>query len=92
MRKKPDPKCEKGIFVGYDRNSPSYLVFYSGNKRVLKHRLVKFITKITNQQIQTHPINNDDDDDEEEDFFQKKNMQKHKSVVNPDPQIKISDS
>ena len=26
--KKLDLKCEKGIFVGYDRNSPAYLVFH----------------------------------------------------------------
>ena len=28
LKKKLDPKCEKGIFVGYDRNSPAYLVFF----------------------------------------------------------------
>ena len=91
LRKKLDPKCEKGIFVGYDRNSHSYLIFYPGNKRILKHRLVKFITKMTNQQTQTYPTNNDEDD-EEDDFLQKKNIQKQKSVINSDPQIKISDS
>ena len=73
LTKKLDPKCEKGMFVGYDRNSPSYLVFYPGNKRVLKHRVVKFITKMTNQLIQTYPTNNDEE--EEDDFFQKKNRQ-----------------
>ena len=91
LTKKRNPKCDKGIFVGYDRSSPSYLVFYPRNKRVLKHRLVKFITKMTNQQTPTYPTNNDDDD-EEDDFFQKKNIQKQKSVINPYPQIKISDS
>ena len=45
---------------------------------------------MTNQQTQTYPTNNDDK--EEEDFFQKKNIQKQRSVINPDPQIKISDS
>ena len=50
---------------------PKYLVFYPGNKRVLKHRLVKFITKMTNQQTQTNPTNSEDEDEEEEDdFFQ----------------------
>ena len=87
LRKKLNPKCEKRIFVGYDRNSPSYLVFYPRNKRILKHRLVKFITKMTNRETQTYPTNNDDDE-----FFQKRNIQKQKSVINPDPQIKISDS
>ena len=27
LKKKLDPKCEKQIFVGYDRNSPEYLDF-----------------------------------------------------------------
>ena len=27
LMEKLDPKCEKGIFVRYDRNSPAYLVF-----------------------------------------------------------------
>ena len=44
-----------------------------------------------NQQTQTYPTNNDDDE-EEDDFFQKKNIQKQKSVINPDPQINISAS
>ena len=53
-RKKLDSKCEKGIFVGYDKNSPSYLVYYPDRERVLKHRLVKFVTKcVTEHQTQT---------------------------------------
>ena len=28
LKKNLDPKCEKRIFVRYDRNSPAYLVFY----------------------------------------------------------------
>ena len=59
--KKLDPKCEKGIFVGYDRNSPAYLVFYPGDNRVLKHRLIKFISNVPNQQTQTYPTDDDDD-------------------------------
>ena len=46
---------------------------------------------MTNQQTQTYPTNNDDDE-EENDFFQKNNIQKQKSVIHPDTQIKISDS
>ena len=62
--KKLDPKCEKGIFVGYDRNSPAYLVFYPENNRVFKHWLMKFICNVTNQQTQTYPTDDDDDDDD----------------------------
>ena len=36
--KKLDPRCEKGIFVGYNRNGASYLVFYAENNRVLTHK------------------------------------------------------
>ena len=32
LRKKLYPKCKKGVFVGYGRNSPSYLIFYPENK------------------------------------------------------------
>ena len=59
--KKLDPKCEKGIFVEYERNSPAYLVFYPEDNRVLKHRLIKFISNVTNQQTQTYPTDDDDD-------------------------------
>jgi hypothetical protein len=41
--KKLDSRCSKGLFVGYDKNSPSYLVYYPKNGKVMKHRLVKFV-------------------------------------------------
>ena len=85
--KKLDPKCEKGIFVGYDRNSPAYLVFYPENNRVLKDRLIKFISNVTNQQTQTYPT--DDDDDY---FPQKKYVQNNTSATTPDPQIKTTET
>ena len=43
LKTKLYPKCEKRIFVGYDRNSPAYLVFYHENNRFLKHRQIEFI-------------------------------------------------
>ena len=39
-RKKLDPKCEKGVFVGYDKNSPAYLVYHPEAGKIMKHRLV----------------------------------------------------
>lgn len=42
---KLDPKCEESIFVGYDKNSPAYLVYYPDKEKVQKHRLVKFTIK-----------------------------------------------
>jgi len=47
--KKLDARCKKGIFVGYDRDSPSYLVYDPDTRAVSKHRLVKF-TNVVNPQ------------------------------------------
>ncbi|KAI4888112.1 hypothetical protein NFI96_008428, partial [Prochilodus magdalenae] len=44
-KKKLDAKCDKGIFVGYDKYSPAYNIYYPETGKVLKHRLVKTITK-----------------------------------------------
>ena len=27
-KKKLDPHCEKGIFIGYDKQSPAYLMYF----------------------------------------------------------------
>lgn len=51
---KLDSRGDKGIFVGYSRNSPAYLVYNPQTRKVSKHRLVKFITKNSaEQQTQT---------------------------------------
>ena len=88
LKKKLDPKCEKVIFVGYERNSPAYLVFYPEDIRVLKHRLIKFISSVTNQQIQTYATDDDDDDY----FPQKRYVQNNTSATTPDPQIKTTET
>ena len=49
-RKKLDPKCEKGVFVGYDKNSPAYLVYHPEAGKIMKHRLVKFIKNCSAEQ------------------------------------------
>ena len=43
--KKLDPRSKKGLFVGYDKESPSYLVYYPETRSVVKHHLVKFTDK-----------------------------------------------
>lgn len=48
--KKLDPRCEEGIFVGYSKNSPAYLVYKPHTGKVSKHRLVKFIRKNSMEQ------------------------------------------
>ena len=80
---------KKGIFVGDDRNSPAYLVFYPEDNRVLKHRLIRFICNVINQQTQIHPTDDDDDDDY---FPQKKYVQNKTSATTPDPQIKTTET
>ena len=45
VRTKLDVKCTKGIFVGYDRNSPAYLVYYPDSGKVKKRRLIKCLTQ-----------------------------------------------
>ncbi|XP_028405813.1 uncharacterized protein LOC114528393 [Dendronephthya gigantea] len=41
--KKIDAKSRKGIFIGYDRGSPSYLIYYPELDKIEKVRCVKFI-------------------------------------------------
>ena len=44
-KQKLDPRCTKGIFAGFDRSSPAYLIYFPGIGKVLKYRVVKFPTK-----------------------------------------------
>ena len=48
-KSKLDSRCEQGVFIGYDKNSPAYLVYYPDTERIQKHRLVKFTTKTTKE-------------------------------------------
>jgi hypothetical protein len=41
--KKLEARSQKGIFIGYDKGSPAYLVFYPETNKVEKVRCVKFI-------------------------------------------------
>lgn len=53
-KKKLDSRCNKGVFIGYDKYSPAYNVYYPETGKILKHRLVKFVTKnTTDSQTQT---------------------------------------
>ena len=40
-KKKLDPRCTKGIFLGYDKLSPAYLMYFPEISKVMKHRAVK---------------------------------------------------
>ena len=37
MQKKLDPGSTKDLFVGYDKDSPSYLLYYPESRSVMKH-------------------------------------------------------
>jgi hypothetical protein len=53
-KQKLDHRCKKGIFVGFDKDSPAYLVYFSDTGKVLKYRVVKFTTKnVSEQETQT---------------------------------------
>lgn len=52
-KKKLDSKCEKGIFIGYDKYSPAFNVYYPDTGKIQNHRLVKSITKSSDSQTQT---------------------------------------
>lgn len=40
---KLNSKCDQGCFVGYDKNSPAFLIYKPDTNKVQKHRLVKFV-------------------------------------------------
>ena len=44
-KKKLDPRCEKGLFIGYDKYSPSYLIYFPQSNAVKKNVNVKFTDK-----------------------------------------------
>lgn len=48
-KKKLDPRCKEGIFVGYDVSSPAYLIYYPEEDQLRKVRNVKFTEKIINK-------------------------------------------
>lgn len=41
----------RGIFVGCDKNSPAYMVYYPSNRKILKHRLVEFTSRINKEML-----------------------------------------
>eukprot|EP00795_Rhopilema_esculentum_P009995 gene9995-18622_t len=53
---KLDARSEKGIFIGYDRNSPAYLIYFPNSGNIRKVRCVKFSTSSYEQAIDTEDI------------------------------------
>ena len=52
-KSKLDARTNPGIFVGYDRDSPAYLVYFPETACVKRHRLVKFSSIRSEQSTQT---------------------------------------
>ncbi|RUS70255.1 hypothetical protein EGW08_021985 [Elysia chlorotica] len=63
-KKKLDPRSTKGIFVGYDRESPAYLVYFPSTGKVYRQRVVKFMSEKDSEG--TSNIHQDDDTDGDE--------------------------
>lgn len=63
IKKKLDSRCENGICVGYDKNSPAYMVYYPGSRKIKKHKLVRFVSKTSAEQQTQTDVTTDDDDD-----------------------------
>lgn len=57
---KLDSRCEKGMFVGYDKNSPSYIIYYPNSKKIQRRRLVEFVPKMS-AEADLIPIDDADD-------------------------------
>lgn len=56
IKKKLDARSEKGIFVGYDKNSPAYLVYFPEKNDIRKVRCVKFLDRFDDVNEQSDPV------------------------------------
>lgn len=45
-REKLDPKCVKGVFVGYDKNSPAYLVYPPEAGKIMNTQISKIYYRL----------------------------------------------
>ena len=59
----------KGVFLGYDKSSPAYIVYYPDTKKILTHRVVTFTDVIQKNSsggsVDSNQLQVDLDDDEE---------------------------
>ena len=54
-KKKLDPRSERGIFLGYDTQSPAYLIYYPNKNDVKRVRCVKFTDKFPCENVEPVP-------------------------------------
>lgn len=65
-KQKLDSRARKGIFVGYDRNSPAYMVYHPDMGNVKKYRCVKFAEASTERSVAKLPVHRFDDDNDDD--------------------------
>ena len=53
IKSKLDPRSTAGIFVGYDLQSPAYLVYFPEKRSIKRVRCVTFHDKYSHQNVQT---------------------------------------
>ena len=58
---KLDAKSTKGVFVGYDRNSPAYLVYFPDTGKVRRCRLIQCVNEVKNDEIKCDDSQSDVD-------------------------------
>lgn len=58
-KQKLDSRGDRGISVGYDKNSPVYLVYFTSSGKVQVHRLVKCMTPTAAEQETEMPVDDD---------------------------------
>ena len=63
-KKKLDPRSEQGIFLGYDGQSPAYLIYYPNKDNVKRVRCVKFTDKFPHENMEPLPEYRHEEDEE----------------------------
>ena len=64
-KKKLDARSRKGIFVGMDKESPAYLVYFPDDQKVRKYRTVKCTDKMYENRNVVGSHDSDEDSDDE---------------------------
>ncbi len=61
-KEKLDPRAKKGTFVGYDKYSPAYFVYFKESKNIKRVRCVTFTNKFEDKDKIPRMISYDNDD------------------------------
>ena len=73
--KKLDPRSKKGIFFGYDRQSPAYLVYLPETNSVRRFRCIKCFNELyyAKDDIDNDKLSGDENVDDDQDFVRPPN-------------------